>query len=351
MIHNLAIIGYGGMGSWHHKNISERVPGIRVKGAYDIRSEAADRARKSGLYTYKSMDELLHDREIDIVTVATPNSFHKDICIRCLRAGKNVVCEKPVTLNSAELEEIITAANDSGRLFSVHQNRRWDRDYVIIKKILNDGTIGKPYFIESRVQGSWGSMQGWRGHKLNGGGMTLDWGVHLIDQMLDLVDSKVVSVYSNLFSVFSNEVEDNIKIILYFESGVSALLEMSTNCFIPLPRWHVSAAEGTAVIEGWDCSGEIVKLNGESSNSWSEDIVYTEAGPTRTMAPRPPEETKRIELPKVETDWACFYRNIEDVLDRGAELIVKPEQVLRVMKIIDLVFESDRTGRNMICSI
>lgn len=351
MKHKLAIIGFGGMGSWHYESITERVCEISVKGVYDIRSEAIQKATEKGLHIYQSLDEILADEEVDLVTIATPNNFHKNLAIQCLRGGKNVVCEKPVTMNASELEEIIAVQEETGRLFSIHQNRRWDRDYAIIRKILEDNTIGTPYFIESRVQGSRGSMHGWRGYKENGGGMVLDWGVHLVDQLMDLIPSPVVSVYADLIRLFSGEVDDNIKITLRFENGISALLEMSTNCFINLPRWHMSCNNGTAVIEDWSCKGEMVQLNTDAKMEWGDDIVYTEAGPTRTMAPRPVQTTQHIELPEVLVDWSDFYKNIIATLDGTEELIVKPEQALRVMKVIDLIFESDRTGTGVSCYI
>ena len=181
--------------------------------------------------------------------------------------------------------------------------------------------------------------------------MVLDWGVHLIDQMMDLIPEKVVSVYANLFTIFSDEVDDNIKIMLRFENGVSALLEMSTNCFINLPRWHVSCDDGTAEVTDWSCKGRMVQLNTDAKMAWDEDIVYTEAGPTRTMAPRPVQTTKQLELPEVQVDWSDYYKNIAAVLDGKEKLIVKPEQALRVMKVIDTIFESDRTGKGIACNI
>ncbi|MDR1560191.1 MAG: Gfo/Idh/MocA family oxidoreductase [Clostridiales bacterium] len=349
--HKLAIIGYGGMGIWHHENVAEKISAIQVKGAYDIREEAREKAADNGLKVYQSPEDLFSDPEIDIVTVATPNNFHKDYIIAGLRAEKAVISEKPVTLNSAELEEIIAVQKETGMLFSIHQNRRWDRDYRIIKKILSSGRVGKPYFIESRVQGSRGSMHGWRGHKINGGGMLLDWGVHLLDQMLRLVDAPVVSVYAHMFSIFTPGVDDNIKLFLRFGNNVSAVLEMATNCFINLPRWHVSCESGTVVINGWDCDGKIVQLKADGEMTWEDDIVYTEAGPTRTMAPRSPGTTAVLPLPDTKTDWTEYYKNIVDVLDNGAELLVKPEQALRVMNIIDLLFESEETGKSISCEI
>lgn len=346
-----AIIGYGGMGGWHHDSIKEKVTGLEVVGAYDIRPEALEKAASKGLRTYATPEELLADGEIDLVTVATPNNFHKDLVIRCLESGKHVVCEKPVAMNAAELTEMIAASERTGRLFSIHQNRRWDRDYAIIKKLVQDNTLGKPYFIESRVQGSGGGMHGWRGHKINGGGMLYDWGVHLLDQLLDMIDSKVVSVTAHMVSRFSDEIDDNTKVLLRFENGVSALCEMATNCFQPLPRWHVSFENGTAVVKGWSAEGEIVQLAEGGKMEWTDEIVYTEAGPTRTMAPRPVNTTKHSPLPEVHTDWSDYYHNIVAVLEGRAELIVKPAQALRVMQVIDLAFESQKQGVGLVCCI
>lgn len=352
MNHCLAIIGYGGMGAWHCENVSQKIPEIAIKGVWDIRSEALEKAEEKGLFPYPSLEALLNDSDVDLVTIAVPNNFHKDLAIACLRAGKNVVCEKPVTMNAAELEEIISVSEETGKLFSVHQNRRWDKDYRIIKEILNSNLLGKPYFIESRVQGSRRAMYGWRGYKINGGGMVLDWGVHLLDQIMDLIPSAVVSVDAHLQTVFSEEVDDNIKLFLRFENGVSALLEMSTNCFATLPRWHVSCVDGTAVVENWACDGKMVRLKKDAENmAWDDDIVYTEAGPTRTMAPRPSYTTKEEALPQVQTDWSDYYKNILDVMDHRGELIVRPEQCLRVMKVIDLIFESEKQGHGVRCFI
>lgn len=350
--HVMAIIGFGGMGGWHAENVALRLEGVvDVKGIYDVREEACEKAREKGLHVYASAQEILDDESVDLVTVATPNNFHKEYVIRCLKAGKNVVCEKPVAMNATELTEMIAAARESGKIFSVHQNRRWDKDYVIVKNLIDSGDIGTPTFIESRVQGSRRAMYGWRGHKVNGGGMVLDWGVHLIDQIMDLIDSPVVSVDAHLMSLYSDEVDDNIKIFLRFENGVSAICEMTTNCLINQSRWHVSCSDGTAMIEDWSCKGRVVKLNTDAQMAWSDDIVYTEAGPTRTMAPRPAHTTQELPLPEVTTEWTDYYKNITAAIDGVEALIVKPEQALRVMRVVDTVFEASRIGHGVNCYI
>ena len=350
-MYRLAIIGYGGMGAWHHSNIRSHVKEIEVTGAYDIRPETEQTVRAAHIRFYESLEQLLSDPQVDIVTIAVPNNFHKELSVAALRAGKHVICEKPVTMNAQELEEIMAAAQETGKLFSVHQNRRWDKDYRIVKKIVSDGVIGTPYSIETRVQGSRRSLHGWRGYRINGGGMVYDLGVHLIDQLLDLIDSPVVSVDAHLFSVFSEEVDDNFKAFLRFENGISALVEIATNCFISQPRWHVSCTDGTAVIDNWDCEGKMVRLTSDEIMTWDNDIVYTSAGPTRTMAPRPKHTVTELALPEVKADWSEYYKNIAAVLDGREKLIVRPEQCLRVMKVIDTIFESQKTGRGIACRI
>jgi predicted dehydrogenase len=347
----MAIIGYGGMAGYHHENIEKEFPEIEITGIYDIREEAVKKARERGLRAYESPEKLYGDKSTELVLVAVPNDMHKPYALECLKAGKNVICEKPVTLNSGELEEIIAAAKAAGKFFTIHQNRRWDGDFLTAKKIFEDGLLHDPYVIESRVQGSRRGMHGWRGWKQNGGGMVLDWGVHLIDQMLNFFPGKVVSVNAILHKVFAPEVDDNFTASFRFESGLHYIVNIAMNSFIVQPRWHISAADGTAIIENWECDGKIIKLADAATLEWAEDIVYTAAGPTRSMAPRPRETTLEVPLPKVKSDWPVYYRNIIAALEGREQPIVTTDQALRVMKLIDLIFLSDREKHGIACNI
>lgn len=338
-MYEIAIVGYGGMGGWHGTNLLSMPEEFHLRGVYDINPKRIDAAREKGIHGYASLEELMADQELRTVIVAVPNNFHKEISIALMRAGKNVICEKPVMLNAKELEEVLQVSRETGRQFSVHQNRRWDKDFCIIREILKNQTIGTPFYIESRVQGSKGIPGDWRCVKEAGGGMLLDWGVHLIDQMMWMIDSPVTEVYTHLLSVKFPDVDDNFKLMMRFENGISALVEVDTYTFLSLPRWHVSGDKGTAVIQDFSCNGEIVRANMEEMH-WEEGIVYTAAGPTRTMAPRPEESIEHLPLPEVTTDARDYYRNFRDADLGKEELVVKPEQALRVMRVIDAVFES-----------
>ncbi len=344
MAHKIGIIGYGGMANWHHDNIP-RVEGLEVVAAYDIDPERVKLAEERGLKGYHSLEEFLADSSFDMVLCATPNNFHKQMVVAALEAGKHAICEKPVAMSSEELAEMIAASERCGRLFTVHQNRRWDRDYRMIMEALNAGKIGKPYTIESRVHGQNGVMQGWRAYKVAGGGMLLDWGVHLIDQLLFLIHEPVTEIYCQMFSIKTPEVDDYFKLLLRFESGLSAQVEVGTYCLKQMPRWYVNGDAGSIIIEDWDCHGEIITAN-QYAMEWEPEVIQTAAGPTRTMAPRPQETLSKEALPNVDAiaDWTNFYRNVMDVIDGKAELIVKPAEAMRVLKIMESCFVSNEQG-------
>ena len=347
----MAIIGMGGMAGWHYKNIKEKVPGIQVVGAYDIREDAKRNIDDLGIINYKSPEAIYEDKDIDLVLIATPNDVHKFYAINCLESGKNVLCEKPVTLNTAELDEIIAVANKTGKLFTVHQNRRWDSDYLTVRKILSDKILNGLYRIETRVQGSRMLIHGWRGYKINGGGMVLDWGIHLIDQLLDLFPEKISTIYADFNNIVTSEVEDDFTAFLTFENDLTAVTNVSMASFIVQPRWHLFTNDGAAQIINWDCEGEIIRLADASDLEWAEDIVYTSAGPTRSMAPRPKSTVETIPLPIVKGDWLDLHRNIVDVIVGKAEPIVTHAQARRCMQVVDTIFESARTGASVTCNI
>lgn len=337
----LGIVGYGGMGSWHG-NIVKDIDGLTVKGVYDIKPERGELAKERGFLSYHSLEELLSDEEIDIVLVSTPNDLHKPIAIQAMRAGKNVVSEKPVTLSSADLAEMIRVSEETGVLFTVHQNRRWDEDFLTIKKIYDENLLGGVFRIESRVHGSRGIPGDWRQEKEHGGGMVLDWGVHLLDQILMMIPGRLTRVYATLTNVTNTLVDDGFTAELTFECGIQALVEVGTSNFINLPRWYMLGQDGTAVIEDWDLSGRIVRAVGCDEKDITP--VITAAGLTKTMAPRREDTIHTEKLPIVKSDIHDFYRNVCAAIKGEEEPKIKLPEVMRVMKLMEAIFSSARTG-------
>ena len=341
-IHRVGIIGYGGMGSgWHPQRFADTGRAQAV-AAYDINPAKLEKAEQDGLKACRSVEELLEMKDIDVIVIATPNNFHCKYAKMALNAGKNVLCEKPVMLNAAQLGEVLEVADRSGKIFSAHQNRRFDRDFVTVKTAIESGSVGKPFYIESRVQGSRGIPGDWRCVEEAGGGMLYDWGVHMLDQILWMEQSPVTEVYAHLLNV-KFDVDDNFKLLLKFANGLSAMIEIDTYCFLPLPRWHVSGEHGTLVVNDWQCNGKIMKSK-TLEMVWEEGVVWTEGGPTKTMAPRPKDSLTELELPQVKTDVVDFARNFLDAVEGKAPQLVTHDQMLRVMRVIDAAFKSGREG-------
>jgi predicted dehydrogenase len=334
----LGIVGFGGMGNWHRETI-ETIDGLEVAGIYDIDDARKAYAKEVGVHSYDSLEELLADEQIDLVLTATPNDLHKPIAIQAMRAGKNVVSEKPVTMNSSDLQEMIDVSKETGKLFTVHQNRRWDEDYLTMKKIYEEKKLGDVYRIESRVHGSRGIPGDWRQEKEHGGGMVLDWGVHLLDQILQMMGStKLKTVFATVTNITNTMVDDGFTVHLGFENSVDVVVEVGTSNFISLPRWYMIGQNGTAIIEDWSLKGRIVRAMGKNE----EDVVpvRTAAGLTKTMAPRRDDTISTEELDIVKSDIRDFYRNVMKVIAKEEEPLIKLPEVMRVMKLMEAIFES-----------
>lgn len=337
----IAIVGYGGQGAWH-ANWAQKSEVIELAGIFDIAEKRVNAAKELGIHTYESREALLSDKSVDIVLCATPNDSHKDIVIDALNHGKHVVCEKPVALSISDFDEMCEAARANERIFTVHQNRRYDVDYLAMQSIVDSGEIGEIVNIESRIHGSRGIPSDWRCHKPQGGGMILDWGVHLIDQMLRLIPEKIVKVYCETTNITTNEVDDGFNLRLTFESGKRATVEVGTYNFLALPRFYMQAKSGTAIIDDWQKKTRVAKLK-----AWCEKEVLpvqTAAGITKTMAPRDEITLDFYEIDRPTSDVHDFYRNLVSAIAGNDEIFVKLCEVRRVLQVMENAFLSSETG-------
>ncbi len=334
----LAIIGFGGMAQWHY-DLIENLDGLSVSGIWDIRAERREYACSRKIHVYASQEDLLADERVDLVLIATPNDVHKSIAIAAMKAGKNVISEKPITLCLTDLQEMIDASRKYGRFLSVHQNRRWDEDFLTVKSLMKEGALGEIFRLESRVHGSRGIPGDWRQEPEHGGGMVLDWGVHLLDQALMLFPGVVLkTVYATLTNVTNQLVDDGFTADLGFANGIHMIVEVGTNNFISLPRWYVLGSDGTAMIGDWGENMKIVRACGTDEG----DVipVRTAAGLTKTMAPRRENSIFTEFRPEEKSDIRDFYRNVMAVLEGKEESLIQLEEVIRVMKVMEAVFES-----------
>lgn len=316
----VVVAGYG-MGKYHCSDIS-KTPGLELYGVYDV-DPAKSKAAESdwGVKTYASYDDVLSDGKVGLVVLVTPHETHAPMAIAALSAGKHVVTEKVMCLNVAEADAMIAAAKKAGKLLSVFQNRRWDSDYVTVKHVVEQGMLGTVFQIASCVDG-FGQPGGWRAHKKHGGGMLYDWGAHLTDQMVQLAQSDPDTVYAQIESrVWNVDVDTFAKVMVRFKNGLVGEIEVGCISWIPRPRWLVRGEKGALLLEGWDDQFRLrTQVNG----------INTE-----------------MRFDKLPSSWGEYYRNISAVLNEGAELAVKPEQVRKAIQVIEAAFRSAETGQSV----
>ena len=340
----VAVIGYGGQGAWHCNQILKSDV-VCLAGTYDIKENRRQAASENGIFVYESNEAIFVDKSVDIIVVATPNDVHEDLVVNGLLSGHNVICEKPVALSVAEFDRMVEAQNKSGKLLTVHQNRRWDVDFLGVKGVIGSGEIGEVIRIESRIHGSRGIPSDWRCLKEYGGGMILDWGVHLIDQVLQLIPEKITTVNCVTTNITNDQVDDGFRLELGFVSGKTAHVEVGTYNFLAMPRFYMQCEKGSLCLVDWQQKAKVAKLT-----RWIEkDVtpVQNAAGITKTMAPRDNLTLDEYEIERPTSDVHNFYRNFCDAVDGKTVQLIKNTEVRRVLLVMEACFKSSESKQTV----
>lgn len=340
------LIGYGFMGH-EHETMFKEMEEIDLVAICDIdKQQLADVG--AGITCYDNVEAMLENPEIQVVLVAANNNQHKDIVCKAARAGKDIICEKPVAMSVAELDEMVRVTEECGVKFTVHHQRRLDPDYRTAKAVYDSRTLGDVYTVKSSLYGYNGNMHDWHVYISEGGGMLYDWGVHLLDQILWMVEGKLTSVYADIRNVINEEVDDYFKIIMKFDNQVTAEVELGTYYLSDkkdwfVRHWFMGGNKGSMYIDGFKPEGKIVRT-AELLKNVSGSRTMTAAGPTRSFG-NPREGLIVTEsLPEVHTNHMQFFENYVQAYQGKEEFMIKIPEVRRVLQLMDGVRESGKTG-------
>ena len=317
----VGLVGYGAQFSMgkHHAGQIAATDGLELRGVYDLEPERREAAREEqpSANVYESYEELLNDTKIDLVVLVTPHNTHAPLSIQASKAGKHVMTEKVMCLSTKEADQMLAAAKAAGKALTVYQNRRWDGDFLTVKKLLAEGKLGKVFQIESSVNGWW-FPGGWRGVKACGGGMLYDWGAHLTDQLVQLMlPARPKTVFATSHKgVHDVDIETQTTAAIVFDNGVSAQIDVGCMSYITRPRWLIRGDKASLLMPDW----ETAKLKNESGE---------------------------IDIPVEKSRWEDIYENLSAHLNRGEQLAVRPEEVRIAMSIIDAAFESAASGKSV----
>lgn len=318
-----AVIGYGAafnMGK-AHANMMQNTEGIECVAICDIDPERTKAAKADfpHVSTYNTIEDLLGDKDVELIANVLPHSLHGSVTVASLKAGKHVVVEKPMCVTIAEATEMINTAKENDVMLSVHHNRRWDADFWTLRELVHSGVIGKVFSVDM-----WGGGYGrpnpdwWRSVKAVSGGQFYDWGAHYLDWLLNIIEAKMINVtgfyQSNLvWKDITNE--DHVQAIIRFADGAVANIQMSNIAKIGGPRWKLLGSHGAIISE----EGQF-KVLSEVEGEPAEQMVdhHGRPGPS-------------------------YYQNIVVHLNDGEPLIVTPESARRVIAVMDLAEKSAKT--------
>ena len=266
---NWIVIGIGDI------TIRRVIPAIQTEPRsrlYGLVTRDPAKATQFGGKAWTSLDEALADPAVQIVYVGTPVFLHAPQTIQALRAGKHVLCEKPMAMNEPEARSMVSAADQSGKLFGVAYYRRFYPKVQRAKQLLESGAIGKPVFAEL-TNHMWFDGTGDRNWLFDpskaGGGPLLDIASHRID-VLNFLFGKPLRVTGQLSNVVHHyAVEDNATVMIEYENGVRGIVDV---------RWHSKISRDECRIRGTEGEMEMSPLNGP-------DLIYP--GGRENLPPHP----------------------------------------------------------------
>ena len=318
----IGVLGYGAIGHEHNAAVA-LTEGLSLAAVADpnpLRVEAA-RELAPGVRGHATGEELLADDEVDLVVVSTPPNTHAEWVLRCLEAGKHVVVEKPFCLTVAEADRQIEAAAERGLSLSVYQNRRWDADYLALKKVVRSGRLGEVFHLETFLGGYGHPCNYWHSDERVSGGAIYDWGSHFLDWVLDLLRQDVEWVSATTHKRVWHDVTnaDHSRVLLHFADGVEAEFTHSDLAAVLKPKFYVLGTQG-GIIGDWRHERVVARsaigtlLEDRLAHSDSPAalrLVDADGSETQLAVPPPPPQP--------------FHRELADALLSGAPMSVTPE--------------------------
>jgi len=349
----IAIVGCGGIANGKHMLGLSMLPEVELVAFCDIVEEKAQKtAKEYGVKNAKvctDYREIASDPQIDVAHVCTPNRSHSVISVACLEAGKHVMCEKPMAINTAEAKKMLQAAKKSGKKLTIGYNNRFRADSLYLKKICAGGELGEIYFakahaIRRRAVPTWGVF-------LNefeqGGGPLIDIGTHALDLTLWLMDNyEVKSVMGSVYHKLNKKesaanawgswdttkftVEDSAFGFVTMKNGATIILESS---------WALNSLdEGEAKTTLCGTEGGADMKDGLRINGEKHGRLYTT---------KPVLEAGGVAFYEGKTEDPSFTEArmwINSILN-DTEPLVKPEEALVVTEILEAIYESAKTEK------
>lgn len=326
----VGVIGYGGAFNMGKAHLAE----MHQAGMTPVAVCEIDEARRQvaatdfpGIALYSNVAAMLKQSDVNLVVIITPHNTHAKLALQCLKAGRHVVCEKPLAITTAECDTMIAEAKKRRLVLSTYHNRHWD-GWILdaVRLITKEHVIGDVYRVDARMGQRSKPKDWWRSSRSTSGGILYDWGVHLLEYTLQVVRSDVTEVSGYSKTGFwapqtrwkADTIEDEGQLTVRFKNGV----------WMSLTITHLDSNPKAGFIEFTGTKGSYVIHN-------SGREVITHEGKETVVRRAGHSEHER---------WR-FYQNIADHLTKGEKLIITPEWSRRPIHILDLGCKSAKLGK------
>ncbi|MFJ4078354.1 Gfo/Idh/MocA family oxidoreductase [Streptomyces iakyrus] len=341
----VGLVGYGLAGSVFHAPLIAATEGLALDTVVTSNPERQQQARAEfpDVRLAATPDELFaRAAELDLIVVASPNKTHVPLATTALKAGLPVVVDKPVAGTAAEARELAALAEERELLLSVFQNRRWDNDFLTLRKLLNEGELGDVWRFESRFE-RWRPKPkgGWResGDPTEIGGLLYDLGSHVVDQALVLF-GPAASVYAETdIRRPGAETDDDTFIAITHTNGVRSHLYVSATTAQLGPRFRVLGSSAGYVKYGLDPQEAALRDGLRPGSGWGteDESLWGRVGSGES----PVTGGGRPE-PTLPGDYPAYYAAVAKALLEGAPNPVTAREAAAALDVLEAARRSAR---------
>jgi scyllo-inositol 2-dehydrogenase (NADP+) len=337
----VGLAGYGLGGSVFHAPLIQAAPGLRLNAVATSRAGQVHR-ELPGVRVVASAEQLLEDPAVELVVVAAPNAVHHRLAAAALRAGRHVVVDKPFTLSVAEADELIALAGAADRRLSVFHNRRWDGDFLTVRRCLEADLLGEVSSFVSRYDRFRPVPKGgWKEEAVPGSGVLWDLGPHLIDQALQLFGTPATVWADVAVQRPGVEAVDYVHLVLGY-GRLRVLLHAGMEVREPGPRFEVHGDRGSFVTWGMDTQEAALRAGGRPGDpGWGSEPLDRRG----TLACEVAGLELHARVTGVPGDYGAFYAAMAAAVAGDGPVPVAPSEARATVLVIERALQSSREGR------
>ncbi|WP_034341815.1 oxidoreductase [Deinococcus misasensis] len=338
---NVALLGYGFASKTFHAPLIDSVQSLKLHVVSSSQPEKVH-ADFPAVQVFSDPLEAISHPDIGMVVIATPNTTHFSLARAALLAGKHVVVDKPFTLTAEEARELTMLASKSNLILSVFHNRRWDADFLTLKKLIAEGQLGRVVHFESHFDRFRPVVVNrWREQNLPGSGLWYDLGPHVLDQVLQLFGWPETVQADIAVLRDAGQAPDFFHVVLGYDR-LKVVLHGSMLVAAPNPRFVVHGTAGSYLKYGLDTQEPTLKAGGRPGDeNWGLDpekgVLYTQ----------PEGAPISLEIENQRGSYQTYYEKVAAAILQGHPNPVTPEEATWVMDLLEVGEASSRSGQRI----